>query len=388
MTRATESESLAPAVTRAGAILDLLAENAGQAAGPSELARRLGLPKSSIANICNALADIGPGPAGRDRLRPRPQARRAGRCLPRVGRPRPGVLRGGPAPAGRLRGDHPAGGPRRPRDDLPRPPRRSPAGPADIADRPPPAGDRHRDRQGGAGVARPTTTWTLDWPAPPRCRRLTAELASGPSRRSAPICVAVRERGYSMDDEETVEGVVCFGVMIPGRRPGEGPYAASITLLKARATEERIPLLIDDLHRLADQLSDPLRAGSTRRGRRERRSEAVDRPSVLAEHGRPLRRRSGRRSTRAPSPGPGRTVAASRHTGQSEPKISRSGPSDVERVVDERREVGRRPSLPVRLGHEAAELPRGVGRSRRTTRPAPPTARARRRGSAAWRGGR
>src|SRR3954465_3898923 len=54
-----ESESLAPAVTRAGAILDLLAENAGEAAGPSELARRLGLPKSSIANICNALADIG-----------------------------------------------------------------------------------------------------------------------------------------------------------------------------------------------------------------------------------------------------------------------------------------------------------------------------------------
>ncbi len=54
-----EVESLAPAVTRAGAILDLLAENAGEAAGPSELARRLGLPKSSIANICNALAEIG-----------------------------------------------------------------------------------------------------------------------------------------------------------------------------------------------------------------------------------------------------------------------------------------------------------------------------------------
>ena len=73
--------------------------------------------------------------------------------------------------------------------------------------------------------------------------------------------MVVRDRGYSMDDEETVEGVVCFGVMIPGRRPGEGPYAASITLLKARATEERIPLLIGDLHRLAEQLSDPLRAG-------------------------------------------------------------------------------------------------------------------------------
>ena len=70
----------------------------------------------------------------------------------------------------------------------------------------------------------------------------------------------VRHRGYAIDDEETVEGVVCFGVMIPGRRPGDGPYAASITLLKVRATEERVPLLIDDLNLLADRLSDPLRA--------------------------------------------------------------------------------------------------------------------------------
>ena len=56
---AAEADSLAPAVTRAAVILDLLAENGGAAAGPSELARRLGLPKSSIANICAALADAG-----------------------------------------------------------------------------------------------------------------------------------------------------------------------------------------------------------------------------------------------------------------------------------------------------------------------------------------
>ena len=54
-----EAESLAPAVTRAAAILDLLAGNGSVPAGPSELARRLGLPKSSIANICGALADAG-----------------------------------------------------------------------------------------------------------------------------------------------------------------------------------------------------------------------------------------------------------------------------------------------------------------------------------------
>jgi DNA-binding IclR family transcriptional regulator len=70
--------------------------------------------------------------------------------------------------------------------------------------------------------------------------------------------IEVRRRGYAIDDEETVEGVVCFGVMIPGRLPGEGPYAASITLLKVRATDERVPALVADLHLLADRLSDPL----------------------------------------------------------------------------------------------------------------------------------
>jgi DNA-binding IclR family transcriptional regulator len=51
--------SLAPAVTRAAAILDVLAESPAMPSGPSELGRRLGLPKSSIANILNAMAEAG-----------------------------------------------------------------------------------------------------------------------------------------------------------------------------------------------------------------------------------------------------------------------------------------------------------------------------------------
>jgi DNA-binding IclR family transcriptional regulator len=77
----------------------------------------------------------------------------------------------------------------------------------------------------------------------------------------------VRERGYAIDDEETVEGVVCFGVAIPARRPGEGPYAASVTLLKARATTERVPSIVTDLHTLAQRLSDPMRASKRSDGR-------------------------------------------------------------------------------------------------------------------------
>ncbi len=58
-----------------------------------------------------------------------------------------------------------------------------------------------------------------------------------------------------------MEGVVCYGVMIPARQPGEGPCAASITLLKVRATPERVPALLDDLRRLADRAVGPAPRG-------------------------------------------------------------------------------------------------------------------------------
>jgi DNA-binding IclR family transcriptional regulator len=75
----------------------------------------------------------------------------------------------------------------------------------------------------------------------------------------------VRERGYAMDDEETMEGVVCFGVAFPGRRTGEGPYAVSCTILKIQADERRDPI-VDDLGRLAGMLRDPLRRPISIRG--------------------------------------------------------------------------------------------------------------------------
>ena len=253
-----ESESLAPAVTRAGAILDLLAENPSEAAGPSELARRLGLPKSSIANICNALAEIGlVRRIGTGFALGRKLAELGGAYLASVDQVQEFYEAARTLPTGSeetiqlaiLDGlemtylaRHDGRQPVRLTSQIGR---RLPAtvtatGKAALAS----LAESDLDAR-LAGVAvlptfTPNSIGTVDG--------LRIDLA------------AVRARGYAIDDEETVEGVVCFGVMIPGRRPGEGPYAASITLLKARATDERVPLLIDDLHRLADHLSDPLRA--------------------------------------------------------------------------------------------------------------------------------
>jgi len=259
---ASEADSLAPAVTRAGAILDLLAENRGEAAGPSELARRLGLPKSSIANICNALADIGlVRRIGTGFALGRKLAELGGAYLASVDQVQEFYEAAQLLPAGSeetvqlaiLDGlemtylaRHDGRQPVRLTSQIGR---RLPAtvtatGKAALAS----LADDDLDARLADVDSLPTFT--------------PNSIASVDALRAD--LEVVRERGYSMDDEETVEGVVCFGVMIPGRRPGEGPYAASITLLKARATDERVPLLIADLHRLADRLSDPLRGRAAR----------------------------------------------------------------------------------------------------------------------------
>jgi DNA-binding IclR family transcriptional regulator len=251
----TDADSLAPAVTRAAAILDVLAENGNIAAGPSELARRLGLPKSSIANICGALADAGlVRRVGTGFTLGRKLAELGGAYLTSVDLVQEFYEVCTELPAGSeetvqlavLDGiemtylaRHDGKQPVRLTSQIGR---RLPAsvtatGKAALA-----LINEAEVRRRYEGRTLPALTGrslaTLD--------ALLDDLA------------LIRERGYSMDDEETVEGVVCFGVSIPGRRPGEGPYAASITLLKARATEERVPTLVDDLGLLARRMSDPL----------------------------------------------------------------------------------------------------------------------------------
>ena len=89
-----EGGSLAPAVTRAAAILDLLAENGSVPAGPE----RVG-PAARLAEVVDREYLCRAGrhrarPTGWDGVHAGPQAGRARRRLPDLGRPRPGVLRG------------------------------------------------------------------------------------------------------------------------------------------------------------------------------------------------------------------------------------------------------------------------------------------------------
>lgn len=253
-----DAESLAPAVTRAAAILDLLAADGAVAYGPSELARRLGLPKSSIANICAALADVGlVRRVGTGFALGRKLAELGGAYLSAVDLVQEFYDACRELPTGSeetvqlavLDGmemtylaRHDGQQPVRLTSQIGRrlPATSTATGKAALAA----LDDAELDRRLDGLTNLPTST--------PKSHRTVRDL-----RRDLG---EVRQRGYSLDDEETVEGVVCYGIAIPGRRPGEGPHAASITLLKARATPERVAALVDDLHRLARLLSDPLRA--------------------------------------------------------------------------------------------------------------------------------
>jgi IclR family transcriptional regulator, blcABC operon repressor len=256
--------SLAPAVTRAAAILDVLAESPAVPSGPSELARRLGLPKSSIANILNAMADGGlVRRSGSGFTLGRKLAELGGAYLAAIDLvqefydasrelPRASDETVQLAVLDNLDMTYLARHDGRQQVRLTSGiGRRLPAtvtatGKAALAS----LDDRELDRR-LAKVTRlplltPNSIKTVD--------ALRADIAR------------VRQRGHAIDDEETVEGVICLGVAIPSRRPGEGPYAASVTLLKARATDDRVEALVEDLRLLASRLSDPMRVAARRDG--------------------------------------------------------------------------------------------------------------------------
>jgi DNA-binding IclR family transcriptional regulator len=251
---------LAPAVVRAAAILDLLATAAvSDAPSPptlSDVARSTGLPKSSVANICAALLQVGlirrvgPGFGLGRRL-----AELGGAYLSTVDQVQVfheltdqlGVVSAEIAHLAVLDG-------------------------LDIT-----YIARHEGRQSlriasEIGRRLPATCTALGKAAlatlavddlHDRLRSVpTLPTLTPRSHRDVPSLLedldGVRRRGYAVDDEETSEGILCLGVAVPRGGPDDPRYAVSATLLKARADDALTSAIVADLHRLARLLPDPM----------------------------------------------------------------------------------------------------------------------------------
>jgi DNA-binding IclR family transcriptional regulator len=74
----------------------------------------------------------------------------------------------------------------------------------------------------------------------------------------------IRRRGYSIDQEEVIEGVVCVAVALPRASVGDQHLAASITLLKPRATASLLRTLAAELAGLAAAVADGLGMSGSR----------------------------------------------------------------------------------------------------------------------------
>jgi DNA-binding IclR family transcriptional regulator len=241
------TRSPAPAVTRAAAVLGLLAESSDPV-GLAELARRLGLPKSSLANVCGALVDAG--------LVRRVDGRyRLGHVVLELGNAYlssnslladfADIATGLPAGSqetlllAQLDGTdilylarHDGTQPIRLASDIGR---RLPANCTAL---------------GKAMLAQLDPDEVAE-----RFRRLPAfPILSAQSKRTIEELLGdlaiTRDRGYAVDDEENTPGIRCFGVPILS----DPLRAVSVTLLKARATDELERRLVADLHRLASHL--------------------------------------------------------------------------------------------------------------------------------------
>jgi DNA-binding IclR family transcriptional regulator len=73
-----------------------------------------------------------------------------------------------------------------------------------------------------------------------------------------------RQRGYSIDDEETTPGIVCFAVPVGGES-GPGRFAIRVTMLQARLEDSFRDALLADLRTIAAGMGNPMQP--TRRAR-------------------------------------------------------------------------------------------------------------------------
>jgi DNA-binding IclR family transcriptional regulator len=254
------SRSLVPAVGRAADIMDALAANQGGPLGPSELARRVGLPKSTVANICVALAEV-------QLLRRVTGGYTLGQHLAELG----GSFLAGVDEV-------------RAFEDVSREQAAEHEDTMQLAallteslqvlylarrD-----GTHSVRLMSNVGVRLPATTTAVG-------KAMLAELdASSLDQRLASTKTLekltdrsitdkadlmlelsrVRRRGFAVDDQETTLGVLCVGVAIPRRRAEDRLHALSFTLLKAQAGSGHVKTLGMELQRTARELAARLGA--------------------------------------------------------------------------------------------------------------------------------
>jgi DNA-binding IclR family transcriptional regulator len=253
-----EQRSLSPAITRASTILDLLASST-EPMGVSLLSRSLGLPKSSVANICATLVDAG-------LLRPVDGGYALGSKLARLGAAylagvdqvqlfhsvvdRLTVGRQETAQLATL-GDA---------FDVVYLARRDGTFPVHLVSAPGvalPASCTATGKAMLASLGPEELAARLEGAG--RLPRLTARSITSPRALRSEL-EKVRRRGYAVDREEVVEGVVCIGVVVPEARAEDPPLAVSFTLLAPRAKPVQVGRLARELAILANEIAFALGA--------------------------------------------------------------------------------------------------------------------------------
>ncbi|MEV8112365.1 IclR family transcriptional regulator [Pseudarthrobacter oxydans] len=67
----------------------------------------------------------------------------------------------------------------------------------------------------------------------------------------------IAHKGYAIDDEETTEGILCVAAAVPGIPAAAGIYGISVTILKSLATESRIKDLVISVQTIANRIASP-----------------------------------------------------------------------------------------------------------------------------------
>ena len=253
---ALDEKSLVPAVTRAAAILDLLA-GSGDPLGVSEISRRLHLPKSSVANLCTTLIDAGllraqdAGFALGQRLAHLGAAYLAGVDQVRLFHERCEQLEEGRNDTAQLAVL--ADG-----LDVIYLARRDGVYPVRLASAPGralPATCTATGKAMLATLAPAELQRRLDMSGP--LPRLTAHSITSLPKLKAELD-KIRRQGYALDQEEVIEGVVCVAAAVAATGPVEQPFAVSITLLKPRATPKLLERLAGELQALTGRIAQGL----------------------------------------------------------------------------------------------------------------------------------